>query len=107
MTTLEALEAWTEHAKPIGAFRLFTLAFVPNTPPPLRERNSTMVNTVGKENIADGLIANASFKATPSLSPKKKTRKTRSKSIGPGGLGELDAHALKESSGNRRKVYAV
>jgi kinetochore protein Spc7/SPC105 len=61
----------------------------------------------GKENIADGLIANGSFKATTqplkksALSPKKKTR---SKSIGPGGLGELEAPPLKETAGNRRKV---
>ncbi|KAF2643348.1 Spc7-domain-containing protein [Massarina eburnea CBS 473.64] len=68
----------------------------------------------GKENIADGLVSGAgsgsgsgsgsgtSFKA-PSLSPKKAARKTRSKSIGPGGLGVLDEPPLKESSGNRRK----
>lgn len=65
-----------------------------------------MVNTDGKENIADGLFANDSFKAPPALSPRKSSRKTRSKSIGPGGLGELEAPALKESSGNRRKVGA-
>jgi len=64
----------------------------------------------GKENIADGLIANGSFKASTqplkkaALSPKKKTR---SKSIGPGGLGELEAPPLKESFGNRRKVCFV
>jgi kinetochore protein Spc7/SPC105 len=69
-----------------------------------------MAQTDSKENIADGLIANGSFKAPaqspkkPALSPKKSSRKTRSKSIGPGGLGELEAPALKESSGNRRKV---
>lgn len=57
-----------------------------------------------KENIADGLVANASFHAPePAPSPKKTARKSRSKSIGPGGLGELDAPALKESNGNRRK----
>ncbi|KAJ4373947.1 hypothetical protein N0V83_002686 [Neocucurbitaria cava] len=61
-----------------------------------------MAQPDGKENIADGLIANTSFKA-PALSPRKSSRKTRSKSIGPGGLGELEAPALKESSGNRRK----
>lgn len=65
-----------------------------------------MANSHGKENIADGLITNISFKAPPVLSPKKAARKTRSKSIGPGGLGELDAPALKESAGNRRKVSA-
>ncbi|KAH7078481.1 Spc7 kinetochore protein-domain-containing protein [Paraphoma chrysanthemicola] len=65
-----------------------------------------MANSAGKENIADGLIANASFKA-PALSPRKSARKTRSKSIGPGGLGELEAPALKESSGNRRKSAFV
>ncbi|KAF2032178.1 Spc7-domain-containing protein [Setomelanomma holmii] len=65
-----------------------------------------MASTDGKENIADGLVANASFKA-PALSPRKTARKTRSKSIGPGGLGELEAPALKESSGNRRKSAFV
>lgn len=64
----------------------------------------------GKENIADGLIANGSFKASTqplkkaALSPKKKTR---SKSIGPGGLGELEAPPLKEAAGNRRKVCVM
>ena len=94
-------------ALPIGAFLLFTLALVPNTTTTLRKPNVTMANTEGKENIADGLIANASFKAVSASSPKKSSRKTRSKSIGPGGLGELDASALKESSGNRRKVCAA
>ncbi|KAF1958892.1 Spc7-domain-containing protein [Byssothecium circinans] len=59
----------------------------------------------GKENIADGMVAGVgtSFKAA-SLSPKKPAaRKTRSKSIGPGGLGALEEPALKESHGNRRK----
>lgn len=66
----------------------------------------------GKENIADGLIAKTNiatvtattFKAPPAASPKKTARKSRSKSIGPGGLGDLEAPALKESAGNRRKV---
>ncbi|KAF1834168.1 Spc7-domain-containing protein [Decorospora gaudefroyi] len=68
-----------------------------------------MAQTDGKENIADGLVANGSFKAPSqspkksALSPTKSSRKTRSKSIGPGGLGEADAPALKESTGNRRK----
>ncbi|KAH9868403.1 hypothetical protein J1614_007475 [Plenodomus biglobosus] len=63
-----------------------------------------MAHSGGKENIADGLMANNSFKApAASLSPKKTARKTRSRSIGPGGLGELEAPALKESAGNRRK----
>jgi kinetochore protein Spc7/SPC105 len=65
-----------------------------------------MADTDSKENIADGLFANGSFKAPAALSPRKSSRKTRSKSIGPGGLGELEAPALKESSGNRRKVSA-
>jgi kinetochore protein Spc7/SPC105 len=65
-----------------------------------------MANADGKENIAEGLIANASLKA-PAVSPRKSTRKPRSKSIGPGGLGELEAPALKESSGNRRKSAFV
>ncbi|KAI8937746.1 hypothetical protein NX059_005446 [Plenodomus lindquistii] len=62
-----------------------------------------MAHSEGKENIADGLLANTSFKAPPVLSPKKTAPKKRSKSIGPGGLGELEAPALKESAGNRRK----
>jgi kinetochore protein Spc7/SPC105 len=65
-----------------------------------------MASDHGKENIADGLFAGASSKA-PAPSPKKAPRpvkKTRSKSIGPGGLGALEEPALKESSGNRRKV---
>lgn len=65
-------------------------------------------NADGKENIADGLVANTSFNATtsfdaPALSPRKSSRKTRSKSIGPGGLAESEPPALKQSSGNRRK----
>jgi hypothetical protein len=61
-----------------------------------------MANTDGKENIAEGLIANPKPKAGIS-SPAKSSRKARSKSIGPGGLGELETPALKESNGNRRK----
>jgi kinetochore protein Spc7/SPC105 len=67
-----------------------------------------MATDSSKENIADGLVAGLSFKA-PSLSPKKTARKTRSKSIGPGGLAALEQpvlSALKESNGNRRKVCA-
>jgi kinetochore protein Spc7/SPC105 len=62
----------------------------------------TMANTDGKENIADGLITNLKPKSA-ATSPLKSSRKARSKSIGPGGLGELEAPALKETSGNRRK----
>lgn len=66
-----------------------------------------MASDDAKENIADGLV---SFKAPiqrPVPSPKKK--KTRSKSIGPAGLGALEEKpsALKESNGNRRKVCAA
>jgi kinetochore protein Spc7/SPC105 len=61
-----------------------------------------MAATEGKENIADGLIANVKPKAART-SPVKSSRKARSKSIGPGGLGELEVPALKESNGNRRK----
>ncbi|KAF2738454.1 Spc7-domain-containing protein [Polyplosphaeria fusca] len=61
-----------------------------------------MAADAGKENIADGLMAPSSFSA-PSLSPKKSSRRTRSKSIGPGGLDAPDQPALKESTGNRRK----
>lgn len=53
-----------------------------------------------KENIAEGLSVASPAKST-TLSPKKSGgRKTRSKSIGPGGLDV----PLKESGGNRRKV---
>ncbi|KAK8214028.1 hypothetical protein IWZ01DRAFT_498731 [Phyllosticta capitalensis] len=52
-----------------------------------------------KENIADGLSVGANTAKTSALSPKKSGRKSRSKSIGPGGLEE----PLKESGGNRRK----
>ncbi|EDU50161.1 Spc7 domain containing protein [Pyrenophora tritici-repentis] len=68
-----------------------------------------MAQTNAKENIADGLIAGIASKAPSqspkkaALSPKKSSRKTRSKSIGPGGLGELEAPPLKEAFGNRRK----
>lgn len=72
----------------------------------LAHHDVTMAGTTGKENIADGLTANTSFKSPSGLSPKKSSRKTRSKSIGPGGLGELEVPALKESSGNRRKVLS-
>ncbi|KAK7547584.1 hypothetical protein IWX49DRAFT_578639 [Phyllosticta citricarpa] len=51
-----------------------------------------------KENIAEGLSVGATADKS-ALSPKKSGRKTRSKSIGPGGL-EVP---LKENSGNRRK----
>ncbi|KAF2814893.1 Spc7-domain-containing protein [Mytilinidion resinicola] len=61
-----------------------------------------MATEFDKENIAAGLTAASSFKPTPSLSPKKPAKKTRSKSIGPGGLGALE-EPLKENSGNRRK----
>lgn len=63
-----------------------------------------MVSNHGKENIADGLVARAAFTAAPTSSPKKAPRKTRSKSIGPGGPGIMEEPALKESTGNRRKV---
>jgi hypothetical protein len=69
---------------------------------PHQRTSLTMAVTNGKENIADGLIAQTKPKATAS-SPTKSSRKARSKSIGPGGLGELEAPALKESTGNRRK----
>lgn len=75
--------------------------------------NHTMAQSDAQDNIADGLIANGSFKAPAQspkkseLSPKKTARKTRSKSIGPGGLEELEAPPLKEAAGNRRKVFQV
>ncbi|KAF2085161.1 Spc7-domain-containing protein [Saccharata proteae CBS 121410] len=52
-----------------------------------------------KENIADGLHVDINAKEAPVLSPKKSGRKSRSKSIGPGGLDV----PLKENAGNRRK----
>ena len=47
---------------------------------------TTMAGSAGKENIADGLVAGSSFRKASSLSPAKSSRRTRSKSIGPGGL---------------------
>jgi hypothetical protein len=82
---------------------VYLYAFVLNTSrraPP--SPHHTMANTDSKENIAEGLVANPKAKATNAF-PVKSSRKARSKSIGPGGLGELEAPALKESSGNRRK----
>ena len=72
---------------------------------PTLRHNTTMAHVDEKENIADGLVTNTSFKA-PSLSPKKSApkKKTRSKSIGPGGLEQEEEKPLKASSGNRRKV---
>ena len=51
---------------------------------------------IEKENMTLGNIATMSSMMETKAEPKKK----RSKSIGPGGLD-----ALKEDSGNRRKVY--
>jgi kinetochore protein Spc7/SPC105 len=62
-----------------------------------------MATDLDKENIAAGLTAASALKTTPSLPPKKPAKKTRSKSIGPGGLGAPD-EPLTENSGNRRKV---
>ncbi|KAL5113896.1 hypothetical protein ACEQ8H_008217 [Pleosporales sp. CAS-2024a] len=61
-----------------------------------------MANTNGNADIAEGLTTSSKPRAK-NPSPAKSTRKARSKSIGPGGLGELEAPTLKESSGNRRK----
>ncbi|KAH7127082.1 Spc7 kinetochore protein-domain-containing protein [Dendryphion nanum] len=61
-----------------------------------------MAGDSGKENIAEGLFAYPTLRA-PLTSPAKKSRKTRSKSIGPGGLNAPEEPALKESNGNRRK----
>ncbi|KAF1934210.1 Spc7-domain-containing protein [Didymella exigua CBS 183.55] len=66
-----------------------------------------MAHLDGKENIADGLVASASFKA-PSLSPKKAApKKKRAKSIGPGGLEKEEEAPLKARNGNRRKSAFV
>lgn len=65
---------------------------------------ATMASDDAKENIADGLISFKLPTQPPAQSPKKK--KSRSKSIGPSGIGALEGRpsALKESNGNRRKV---
>ncbi|KAJ4990474.1 chromosome segregation protein [Stagonosporopsis vannaccii] len=67
-----------------------------------------MARTDGKENIADGLVASASFRA-PSPSPAQAApkKKKRARSIGPGGLEQGDEAPLKASSGNRRKSAFV
>jgi len=58
-----------------------------------------MSSEVGKENIAEGLVAPTAAKndAPP---PVKAMKKSRSLSMGPGALNV----PLKEDSGNRRKV---
>ncbi|KZM19795.1 hypothetical protein ST47_g9032 [Ascochyta rabiei] len=66
-----------------------------------------MAHVDEKENIADGLVANTSFKAPSSSPGKPAKKKTRSKSIGPGGLEQAEEPALKASSGNRRKSAFV
>jgi len=97
----------------VGVLRVYISALVPNNTTTNQFHDFSMAQTDSKENIADGLIANIAFKAPShppheaALSPKKSSRKTRSKSIGPGGLGELEAPPLKEAFGNRRKVCAV
>jgi len=58
-----------------------------------------MESDSGKENIAEGLIAPEVTK-DDSTSPLKPNKKSRSLSLGPGALKT----ALKEDSGNRRKV---
>ncbi|KAF3040266.1 hypothetical protein E8E12_004246 [Didymella heteroderae] len=66
-----------------------------------------MAHVDEKENIADGLVASASF-AAPSSPPKKAApKKKRAKSIGPGGLEKEEEAPLKASSGNRRKSAFV
>jgi hypothetical protein len=94
--------------------RAQALANINNKHPPARctqplsaQLHSTMATDWGKENIADGLVAaTSSTTKAQSLSPKKSSKRTRSKSIGPGGLNAFDEPVLKESSGNRRKVSA-
>ena len=54
-----------------------------------------------KENIADSLVLDVPIFKPPQLSPAKKpAKKSRSKSIGPGGLDAV----LRPDTGNRRKV---
>jgi hypothetical protein len=55
-----------------------------------------------KENIAEGLDISSALK--PSLSARSSNRKSRSKSIGPGGTAIETGAPLKEDHGNRRKV---
>jgi hypothetical protein len=75
-----------------------------DTPHFANRHTATMAHVDEQENIADGLVASASFKAS-SLSPKKAApKKKRAKSIGPGGLEKEEEAPLKASSGNRRKV---
>ncbi|KAF2273716.1 Spc7-domain-containing protein [Westerdykella ornata] len=62
-----------------------------------------MASDAGKENIADGLVAYPALGKAPSLSPRKSSRRMRSKSIGPGGLAAVEEPLLKETNGNRRK----
>jgi kinetochore protein Spc7/SPC105 len=57
-----------------------------------------MATDYDKENIADGLLASSNQKRD-APSPKK-TKKSRSLSMGPGALNV----PLKEDAGNRRKV---
>ena len=94
-------------ALPTGADRLFTLAFTPSITKTHHHHDHIMTSPEDKENIADGLLSSAPLKVPQTLSPRKPSRKTRSKSIGPGGLGDLEAPALKQSNGNRRKVFAL
>jgi len=58
-----------------------------------------MFSEIGKENIAEGLVAPTVTK-NKAPSPAKALKKSRSLSIGPGALNV----PLKENSGNRRKV---
>ncbi|KAK3076192.1 hypothetical protein LTS18_013659, partial [Coniosporium uncinatum] len=57
-----------------------------------------MSTDMDKENIAEGMLTVGTLKA-PTLSPKKSGMRSRSQSIGPGGLNV----PLKEDAGNRRK----
>lgn len=59
-----------------------------------------MATESNKENIADGLVPTAVEK-TFSMSPKK-SKKSRSLSMGPG-----SSTILKENAGNRRKVRMI
>ncbi|KAF2834301.1 Spc7-domain-containing protein [Patellaria atrata CBS 101060] len=68
------------------------------------DNSSAMSADQNKENIADGLVIATTKTKSPAASPVKHAKKTRSKSIGPGGLEETH---LKESTGNRRKSAFV
>jgi len=65
-------------------------------------QDNTMSTDMDKENIAEGMLTADTLKA-PTLSPKRSGMRSRSQSIGPGGLNV----PLKQDAGNRRKVITT